>query len=255
VAAVAGLLFVPLLAAAATATAGGKRMDCLFPAPGEEWLPAACLHGPIQFLREYPDTRLASPAQRAFARRLHDGLVAAASDQNWRDLRAAAELGYNTHPGPRKPGDRLVHYFHAGRAPEPRKHGLLDVGRPKTLIYANAPGRPLVLVGAMWTTHTGEHGPTPGGQFTRWHSHFSCGDGHTMAGMTGMAGTKGLTPGDLHSVLRLSEHSGCPRGTQLHLGRIEMMHVWFTHDLRSAFGARPPAPELCKLGLIPARDC
>lgn len=104
-------------------------------------------------------------------------------------------------------GDRLVHFFHAGHPPEPRKHGLLNPDRPKTLIYANAPGRPLVPVGAMWTTRRGERGPIPGGQFTRWHSHFSCGDGHGMAGMAGMSG---LTPNDLHSLIRLSDHSGCP---------------------------------------------
>jgi len=146
-----------------------------------------CLHGPIQYLQEYPDVRLTTPSEREFARRLHDELVAAAKEQNWRDLSVAADLGYNTNNAPRKPGDRLVHFFHAGHPPEPRKHGLLNPDRPKTLIYANAPGRPLVPVGAMWTTRRGERGPIPGGQFTRWHSHFSCGDGHGMAGMAGMS--------------------------------------------------------------------
>jgi hypothetical protein len=259
--AAAGVLLVALSAAAGTppaALAGrAARTACVFPPTGSVWLPESCLHGPIQYLEEYPDVRLATPSQREFARRLHDDLVAAAKAQHWRDLHVAAGLGYNTNKGPRKPGDRVVHYFHAGRAPEPRKHGLLDPTRPKTLIYANAPGRPLVLVGAMWTTHPGERGPTPGGQFTRWHSHFSCGDRHSMTGMAmaGTTGMRGLTPNDLHSLIRLSDRSGCPAGTKLHLGRIEMMHIWFTHDLRSAFAVRPPTPELCEAGLVPARDC
>ncbi len=34
-----------------------------------------------------------------------------------------------------------------------------------------------------------------------------------------------------------------------------MMHMWFTDDLRSAFGARPPEPELCTAILIPRSYC
>jgi hypothetical protein len=251
----AASLFLAALFAGSSPAAPALGADCLFPPSGSLWLPAPCLHGPIQYLQEYPEMRLATRAQREFAIRLHDDLVTAAKEQNWRDLEAAAALGYHTNEGPRKPGDRLVHYFHAGRAPEPRRHGLLDATRPKTLIYANAPRRPLVLVGAMWTTHPGERGPTPGGQFTRWHSHFSCGEGHGMAGMAGMTRMTGLTPNDLHSLIRLSSRSGCPPGTRLHLGRIEMMHIWFTHDLRSAFAVRPPTLELCKAGLILGRYC
>jgi len=62
-----------------------------------------CLHGPIQYLQEYPDVRLTTPSEREFARRLHDELVAAAKEQNWRDLSVAADLGYNTNKAPRKP--------------------------------------------------------------------------------------------------------------------------------------------------------
>lgn len=34
-----------------------------------------------------------------------------------------------------------------------------------------------------------------------------------------------------------------------------MMHVWFTHDLRSAFAVRAPEPELCRDGLLRGRSC
>jgi hypothetical protein len=192
---------------------------------------------------------LTTPSQRTRARLLHDQLVAAAKEGNWRDLRAVEELGYDTHRSPRKPGDFAVHYFHAERPQEARTHGLLNVHRPKAIIFANAPGRPLVLVGAMWTTRPGERGPTPGGQLTRWHSHLTCGTGNSMAGMSAH------TNNDLHSVMKLPANGGCPPGEHLHLGNVEMMHIWFTHDLRSAFAARPPPPELCKAGLIPTRYC
>ena len=154
-AAVAGLLAALLLATPGPSPAAVARHEqaaCTFPPPGQLWLPESCLHGPIEYLREYPDMRLATPAQRAFARSLHDRLIAAAREENWRDVRAAADLGYRMNVGPRKPGDRLVHYFHAGSSPsQARKYGLLNARHPKALIYANAPGRPLVLVGAMWT--------------------------------------------------------------------------------------------------------
>ncbi len=193
---------------------------------------------------------LTTPSQRTRARLLHDQLLAAAKDGNWRDLRAAADLGYRTHVGPRKPGDRLVHYFHAGSSPTTaRTYGALNASHPKALIYANAPGRPLVLVGAMWTMPPGERGPTPGGQFTRWHFHLMCGAGQSMAGMSAHASN------DLHSVMKLPGNGGCPPGEHLHLGNVQMMHIWFTHDLRSAFGVRPPTPELCKTGLVPTRYC
>jgi len=41
-----------LLAAAGAppaALAGAKLVDCTFPPPGAQWLPEACLHGPIQY--------------------------------------------------------------------------------------------------------------------------------------------------------------------------------------------------------------
>jgi hypothetical protein len=251
--AVAGLLTALLLAAPGTSPAAVARQEqtvCTFPPPGAQWLPESCLHGPIEYLREYPDVRLATPAQRAVARSLHDQLVAAAKEENWRDLRAAADLGYRMHVGPRKPGDRKVHYFHAGSSPsQARKYGVLNARRPKALIYANAPGRPLVLVGAMWTMPPGARGPTPGGQFTRWHFHLACHAGNSMADMPGH------NPNDIHNLIKAPASASCPAGTHLHIGRVEMMHIWFTHDLRSAFGARPPVPELCAAALIPRSYC
>ncbi len=72
------------------------------------------------------------------------------------------------------PGDTSVFFFHAERHEEPRGRSIFDFTRPKALIYANAPGRPLVLVGAMWSTRDGEVGPTPAGPILRWHSHVVC---------------------------------------------------------------------------------
>src|SRR5436190_748767 len=148
--AIVGSLTAVLLATAgapraAVGRSGGTK--CLFPPAGATLLPATCSHGPIQYLREYPAVKLATPPQRAQAQRLHDELVTAAEDGDWNDLAAVARAGYRTHRSPRKPGDRKVHYFHAERPPEARTGPLLNVQRPKAIIFANAPGRPLELVG------------------------------------------------------------------------------------------------------------
>jgi hypothetical protein len=175
--------------------------------------------------------RLATPSQRRLARLLLDQVRAAAEEGDWGNAHAAARAGYDTRTVRRRPGDRSVHFLHAERPPEPRAPGTLDVRRPKALIFANAPGRPLVLVGVMWSTRPGERGPTPGGPITRWHSHLVCSDGQHR-------GTKPPSNGT------------CPAGMHMHQGRVEMMHVWFTGDLRSAFALRTPEPELCAAALL-----
>jgi hypothetical protein len=129
-----------------------------------------------------------------------------------------------------------VHYFHAERAARKGHGAVLDPGRPKALIFANAPGRPLVLVGAMWSTRDGEIGLTPGGPITRWHSHVICLAKGKRRGTKPPAG-------------------GCPPGSRLVQGKREMLHVWFTGKLRSAFAIRAPEPELCAAGLIPRERC
>ena len=207
---------------------------CKLP-PKARKLPASARHGLVQHLRQYPVVALATARERARARRVLAQLVSAAERGNWRDLRAVARAGYDTRTAPRKAGDRTIHYVHAERDQEPRSV-ILDPRRPKALIYANTPGQPLVLVGAMWSTRRGERGPTPAGPIMRWHSHVICSDGVR----------RGLKP---------PASGECPPGTQLRQGRSEMLHVWFTADLRSAFAQRAPEPELCAAGLLPAGYC
>ncbi len=81
----------------------------------------------------------------------------------------------------------------------------------------------------------GERGPTPAGPIVRWHSHLVCVVGSKR-------GTKPLAGG------------GCPAGARLRQGT-EMLHVWFTGDLRSAFSTSAPEPELCKAGLLGRGSC
>ena len=219
----------------AAADPGRLSLVCKLP-PREQKLPATRRHGLIQHLRQYPVVRLATPRQRARAQLLLGQLVATAQRERWSDLPSAERAGYDTRTAPRKAGDRSVRYFHAERAQEPRRRVILDPSRPKALIYANAPGRPLVLVGAMWSTRDGELGPTPAGPILRWHSHVVCKQGQK----------RGLKP---------PASGKCPPGARLTQGTSEMLHVWFTGDLRSAFAIRAPEPELCAAGRLPRGSC
>jgi hypothetical protein len=226
---------VALGSAAEAQTAAPPALLCK-PAPGALKLPRTVRHGVIDHLLQYPAVNLATRAQRKRAGGILGQLVAAADRARWRSPAAAERAGYDMRTRPRRPGDQAVYFFHAERDQQRRKGSIFDAARPKALIYANAPGHPLILVGAMWSTRDGELGPTPAGPILRWHSHIVC-----------KSGTKrGLKP----------PPSGiCPPGSRLTQGTSEMLHVWFTGDLRSAFAIRAPRAELCAAGLLPSRRC
>ena len=235
--AVAGTLAIAVLGVAGEAfPAVPPALVCKLPRDSDQALPPTARHGLIGHLPQYPTISLASPVQQARARKILGGLVHAAERGNWRNVRAAERAGYDTRSRPRKNGDRSVFFFHAERDQEPRKGSIFDFTRPKALIYANAPGRPLVLVGAMWSTRDGEVGPTPAGAILRWHSHVVCKEG-AKRGLKPLPGGK------------------CPAGSRLQQGASEMLHVWFTGDLRSAFAISAPRPELCSAGLLPRVSC
>lgn len=206
------------------------------PPQGQNKLPPTARHGVIDHMLQYPVVSLATPQERRRARSILGQLVAAAERGRWESTAAARRAGYDTTTRPHLPGDRSVRYFHAERREEPRRGAILDAARPKALIYANAPGHPLILVGAMWSTRDGELGPTPAGPILRWHSHIVCKEGKKR-------GLKPLAGGV------------CPSGARLTQGASEMLHVWFTGDLRSAFAIRAPQPELCAEGLLPRDVC
>jgi hypothetical protein len=217
-------------------TATPPALVCKLPRGSALTLPPTARHGLIGHLQQYPAVSLAAPGQRAHARGVLGGLLEASKRGRWRDVQAAERVGYDTRARPRKPGDRSVFFFHAERREQPRGHSIFDFTRPKALIYANAPGRPLVLVGAMWSTRDGEVGPTPAGPILRWHSHVVCKEGRKR-------GLKPLPGGK------------CPAGARLQQGASEMLHVWFTGELRSAFAISAPKPELCAAGLLPRGSC
>ena|SRR5438034_4190278 len=196
-------------------------------------LPPGATRGLVERLRQYPAVALATPRQRAAAVRLLAQLRASAA--RWRDPRAAEAAGFDVNRPRRRPGETRVMWFHSENHAWHNDDRYLDPKHPDTLIYADVAGRPLEIVGVMISMPRGLRGPTPGGPITRWHSHVIC-----------VAGVKrGLAP---------RPDGSCPRGSVLRQGS-EMMHVWFTRDLRSAFAIHAPGPELCVAGLLPAATC
>ena len=129
---------------------------------GTAKLPAISRRGLIQHLVRYPVLRLATTSQRTAARRLLTAIETAADAGRWRSPSVAARSGFVRARSPRRLGDPSVHYLHAELRRQRRAGPRLDPARPKALIYANAPGRRLVLVGAMYSMKRGELGPTPG---------------------------------------------------------------------------------------------
>ena len=174
-------------------------------------------HGP-----NLPPVAAASDDERARAEALWKASVAGA--ERWRDPAAAAAAGFRFKDEDEAGRGRPVRFLHVPN-PAWRADGrVLDPARPETLVYWNGPDR-LTLVGVMYTAARGTHGPTVGGPITRWHTHESCRDPATRAKLG--------RPVD----------GACPTG-QVHRRSGEMMHVWFTDDLATAFARRPPLTAL-----------
>jgi hypothetical protein len=178
-----------------------------------------------------PDVAAASDAERAAAQRLLDQSVA--ETERWRDPAAARAAGFQVDrslaradamAGTQKAGkQRFLHVPNPAWRTDGR---VLDPARPETLIYWRGPQGQLVLVGVMYTAAKGQPGPAVGGPITRWHIHETCRDPASGAklGPAGDAGT-------------------CPAGQAFRRSG-EMMHVWFTGDLRTAFARRAPLDAL-----------
>src|SRR5262245_44559822 len=197
-------------------------------------LPPGALRGNEYRLSEYPTIALGTRAQRAAAIKLLDDVRAAS--RRWPTLSKARATGFDTHTRRRRPGDATVHFLHAENHRYSHDADYLVPRRPEALIYANVPGRPLVLVGLMFAMPRGLKGATPGGPITRWHTHTVC------------------AAGDKRGLTTPRPDGSCPPGTKRREGS-EMLHVWLTRDLRSAFAIHAPLRELGLAHLLPVLYC
>ena len=192
-------------------------------------LPPSTLHGPLARLHPYPAVWLATPAQRAAARRIWQTMRAQAA--GWSNPSRARDLGYEIQRPVRTAANRrAVLVFHAEHRASRTSGRSFDPGRPKALVFAEYPDGRLGLLGAMYGMKRGLRGATPGGPITRWHTHPTCGRGSK----------RGIKPLD---------DGTCPPSLKLRQGN-EMMHIWVTRDLRSAFSLHAPRKELCALHML-----
>jgi len=176
-------------------------------------------HGP-----NLPEVAAATDDQRAAAEALWKDSMANA--EPWRDPEAAAAAGFRFRDDDGAgPGHRKVRFLHVPNPAWRADARVLDPAHPETLVYWNGPGDRLTLVGVMYTAAKGSHGPTVGGPITRWHDHESCRDPATGA------------------KLGQAVDEACPDG-QVYRRSGEMMHVWFTDDLATAFARRAPLAAL-----------
>lgn len=168
------------------------------------------------------DVLAATPRQRAAAQALLDDTTAATS--GYRDPAIAEEAGYRF--GMVEMEEKLIYHV-----PNPlyRRDGrILDPEHPESLLYARNPAEDsLVLVGVVFRMEeVGVPGLAVGGPITVWHNHTHCMDPTT------------------HAEVSKPMKGSCPDGTVPHTG-VDMMHVWFTDDLTTAFnGQRPPVKAL-----------
>lgn len=225
-------LVAAFLAAPAAQPAYTPRTLCTLP-PGEKTLAAGARHGLAAHLAQYPDLSLATVGERRNAERLLARLRV--TTKRWRGVRAAKRSGFDTHLAKRAAGDESVGWLHAEHRRFSADRRILDARRPEALIYATEPGKAPILVGAMFSVPRGIPGPTSAGPIARWHSHEVC----------VRKDKRGLAP---------LPNGSCPSGTRMTQGS-EMLHVWFTHDLRSAFAIHAPVPELCRDGVLGPAVC
>ena len=174
------------------------------------------IHGP-----NLPEVAAASDDERARAEALWK--ASEANAERWRDPDAAAAAGFRLEDeaGP----GRRVRFLHVPN-PAWRADGrVLDPTRPETLVYWNGPGDRLTLVGVMYTAARGAAGPP-------WAGRSPAGT-TTSPAATPPPGPRLGRPVD----------GVCPEG-QVYRRSGEMMHVWFTDDLATAFARRAPLAAL-----------
>jgi hypothetical protein len=135
----------------------------------------------------------------------------------YRDTRIAERAGYVFKL------DRPRLALHVFNPVYLRDGDILNPSRPEGLVYLVYPTGRLELVGVVYIADGGVPGPTIGGPITRWHGHRTCLDPST-------------------DLTARPSGAACPPG-QVEVRSNEMMHVWFTDDLSSAFAETVPLEE------------
>ncbi len=133
---------------------------------------------PQKSAASYPDLAMATPTERAQARRLLRRSKAAARAR-FPSYRAALRAGYAV----RRAGAPRPHFFHVRSSRYARDRRTLDARRPEALVYWRPRhGRP-VLTALMFRVPSGRT-PDFGGPILAWHTHASATSSMTHVWLT-----------------------------------------------------------------------
>lgn len=226
--AAAALLLVPAAASARfrpdlVMYEDGCEMSCMGMGPGHMQMPMKDLMSPTARVSD------ATKAQKRRARRfLHR--VRRDTRRRLPSLRAARRHGYvRGFRMATMSGDRKAPFFHYDNHHLYSDRHTLDPRRPESLIYWFGPAGPK-LVGVMFraSSRHAVHDPI-GGPFLRWHAHAEC-DHHR-------------NPSDPMQ-FTAPEGSYCATTGLAHYGATQMVHVWLTRHLATAYAHAVPAKAL-----------
>jgi hypothetical protein len=167
---------------------------------------------------DMPDMDRATPRQQAVARRLMQ-----------RTRRAIAR--YTTPARARRAGyvqvgrwsQAGIRHFDSRRA-EADGH-VLDPARPEALLFWRGPDGRKRLAAAMFRAPSERPPPQMDNPLLRWHAHYVCGRG-------------------VRGAPRQMRFEHCPSGQVAHYGTTQMLHVWLTGELMTAYAMAPPIDAL-----------
>jgi hypothetical protein len=169
---------------------------------------------------DMPDMEAATRHQRAVARRLMRRTQRLTA--RYATEARARRAGYRP---PRKWAWAPIRHFNSHRAGNDGR--VLDPSRPESLLFWRGPdGRgPRRLVAAMFRAPSDRPPPDADNPLLRWHVHFHC-----VRPIPGRS--------------RQMRTELCPKGLVAHYGSMQMLHVWLTGDLMTAYAMQAPLDAL-----------
>lgn len=199
----------------------GCRADCMAMGPG----PMPMGMSMDDLMGEYADPAHATVAERHRAWHLL-GAVWRAS-RKFQSLAMAERMGYRKGFAMAAIGQHwptpFVHYDNRHLWFDGRN---LDPGAPESLVYWIRPHHPALLVGFMFRAPSNAPAPDPVGPLLRWHVHARCVSRRAAQGPRGLRARR-----------------QCRSGFAQY-GPTQMVHVYLTHDLVSAYAQDVPTRAL-----------
>jgi hypothetical protein len=116
-----------------------------------------------------------------------------------------------------------MRHFNSARAESDGR--VLDPRHPESLLFWRGPDGVLRLAAVMFRAPSEQPPPLYRNPLLRWHAHYAC-----------------VQP--RRGAPRQMPSTYCPRGEVARYGETQMLHVWFTGDLETAYAMAPPLSAL-----------